>query len=201
MDLVEQRMAEAETVRQAYLRFWSRRWPHLADDLDSETSVAVWRAAERTDIPADRWRPYLFGAIKTAIRRTWWQAQPKGFRGRHHCHGKTPPRTLSTAAHDFHLGGRGRLPGCLDDIPEGWAPEALSVLTDYQREVVVSLVLNDERLSNVARRLGKTNGAVSEARRRSLALLRKLLLGSCRQTDKQLAVRAELHRLGAPLAA
>jgi RNA polymerase sigma factor (sigma-70 family) len=79
---VEGRMAEVESMRRWFVRVCRRNYPHLADDVDSYTAEAVWRAAGRFDAARGNWRTYAKVRIRGSIQDVKRQAMLTGYRKR-----------------------------------------------------------------------------------------------------------------------
>lgn len=130
----------------------------VAEDLVSNVFLKAWRSARCYRSGSDRFRRWIFTIARNEVRDYWRASQ----------------RTLPILGMDI-LDER--------DAPEGLSPEAhqrvdaaLRVLTEDQRQVIVLRFFNNKSHEEIARIMGKREGAVRALLMRGLRHMRKVML-------------------------
>jgi RNA polymerase sigma-70 factor (ECF subfamily) len=126
-----------------------------AEDILADVFLKAWRGVPRYRAGSGKFRPWIFAIARNEVRR-YWRSRPQGIE----------PLTDDVIDDPDE-------PGNDPELTRRFIFEALSVLTDEQREVVVLRFFGEHDHAAIARTLGKREGAVRALLLRALRRMRR----------------------------
>lgn len=130
----------------------------VAEDLVANVFLKAWRSARCYHTGSDRFRRWIFTIARNEVRDYWRASQ----------------RTLPILGMDVQDESEAPDSSAIDARPQVAA--ALRVLTEDQRQVVVLRFFNNKSHEEIARIMGKREGAVRALLMRALRHMRKVML-------------------------
>lgn len=134
----------------------------VAEDIVANVFLKAWRSAKRYRTGTGRFRPWIFAIARNELRDYWRKHVPTqpivGFES-----------TLPAESPEVDSPERGREARALVD-------RALAVLTEEQRQVVVLRYFNHRSHEEIAKIMGKREGAVRALLLRALRHMRKVMV-------------------------
>ena len=131
----------------------------VAEDVVSTVFLKGWRAAKNYRSGSDSYRRWIFTIARNEIRDHWRASQ----------------RTLPLLVQDFEDRSVGQPTEELSPEARAQVVRALSLLTEDQRQVIVLRYYNGKNNEDIARIMGKREGAVRALQMRALRHMRRLM--------------------------
>ncbi|MBA4180038.1 MAG: hypothetical protein C0506_05560 [Anaerolinea sp.] len=131
----------------------------VAEDIVANVFLKAWRSAAGYHAGSDRFRRWIFTIARNEVRDYWRASQ----------------RTLPILQMDVLDEAEAAEPGLSPEV-RAQVERAMKILTDDQRQVVVLRYFNNKSHEEIARIMGKREGAVRALLLRALRHMRKVML-------------------------
>ena len=172
LDLLAQRAAEGDTAsfEQIYSILADELYSYICGQCHNETAaedilanvfLKAWRSIRAYHTGSDRFRRWIFAIARNEVRDHW----------------RSNKRTMPML--DIDLTDESEVPDLVDpEDARRQVAQALSILTDEQRQVVVLRYFSNKSHEEIAGIMGKREGAVRALLLRALRRMRKEMTGA-----------------------